>query len=203
MRTRSLLLALAVTALPCLGTPAGATAAQVDANVVTVTVDGQPISLVSRVYDEAGGDPSRWLFEYELAGDWDPDPGATNGISSLKILFGVLLDDVADETGPAGWVVDTEVATPPFGVGFDLPGPSFGVGPGGGAIFSYTVPAGTEWTSLDFGSYVASHEGATPVDPVALVDDVGGFGPLVPAPEPSLLTLAAGAIATLVHLRRR
>ncbi|MEB2345500.1 MAG: hypothetical protein OZ948_12230 [Deltaproteobacteria bacterium] len=201
MRTRNLLLTLAASALASVGAPAGA--AQVDTNVVTVDVDGGTISLVSRVYDEAEGDPSRWLFEYELSGDWDPEPTVTNGISSLKLFFGGLLDDVAGEAGPTEWVLDLEVAIPPFGVGFDLPGPAFGVGSSASALFSFTVPAGTAWTALDSGSFVASHEGETLVDPVALVDDEGGFGPLVPAPEPSGLALALGAIATLGALRRR
>jgi hypothetical protein len=201
MRMRNLVLALALISLAAGAAPASA--AQIDGNVVTVAVGGQTISLASRVFDEAGGDPSRWTFEYELTGNWDPEPGVTNGISSLKILFGGLLDDVAGETAPAGWVVDSVIAVPPFGAGFDLPGPTFGVGPNGGALFSFTVPAGTGRTSLDFGSFVGSHEGGTLVDLVPLVDSAGGWGPLVPVPEPGTLALVAGGVAALARSRRR
>lgn len=202
MRTRNLVLALAFATLGFVGAAAPAGAVQIDGNVVTVALGGQTISLASRVYDEDGGDPSRWRFEYELTGDWNPEPGVTNGISSLKLLFGGLLDDVAGETGPAGWAVDSVIAVPPFGVGFDLPGPTFGVGPNGGALFSFTVPAGTGRTSLDFGSFVGSHDGATLVDLVPLVDSAGGWGPLVPIPEPGTLALVACGIAVLARLRR-
>jgi hypothetical protein len=89
-------------------------------------------------------------------------------------------------------------------VGFDLPGPDFGAGPNGGAQLSFTAPAGIAWTSDSFGSLAGSHEGAVLVDLVALVDDAGGWGPLVPAPvaEPGLLGLLALGGAALARLRR-
>lgn len=200
--TRNVLGALALAAALC-GAPSPAGAVQIAGNLVTVATAAGTISLASRVYDEAAGDPSRWLFEYELTGTWDPEPGVTNGISSLKILFGDLLGDVADETGPAGWVLDSLIAVPPFGVGFDLPGPTYGAGPNGGAVFSFTVPAGTGWTSVDFGSFAGSHDGPDLLDLVPLVDDAGGWGPLVPVPEPGTLGLLASGVATLARLRRR
>jgi len=195
---RSLCALALAAALSWAAAPAGA--AQIAGNVVTIDTGAGSISLASRVFDEAGGDPSRWLFEYELTGTWDPEPGVTNGISSLKILFGGLLSDVADQTGPAGWVLDSLIAVPPFGVGFDLPGPA---GQNGAAVFSFSVPAGTGWTSVDFGSFAGSHDGTTLVDLVPLVDGVGGFGPLVPTPEPGTLLLLASGIAALTRLRRR
>lgn len=200
-RGRVLLLAAA------LAVAAGrADAALIASNLVTVSTADGTIALASRVYDTAPSDPSRWLFEYELTGDWDTEPGATNGISSLKLFFGSLIEDVEGVSAPPGWQIDDLVAVPPFGVGFDLPGPTFGVGPNGGALFSFTVPAGTGWTDEDFDSFVATHEGLLLLDPVALVDDAGGWGPLVPlavpTPEPGALALLALGLARLARRRR-
>lgn len=199
---RALVLALVVA--PGLGVlaaaPAGA--AQLASNLVTITTSAGTISLASSLSDEAAGGPGRWLFQYELTGTWNPLPGATNGISSFQILFGDLLDDVAGQTAPPDWLLDSTIAALPFGVGFDLPGPAYGAGPNGGALFSFTVPAGTPWTEEDFGSFAGSHEGVVLTDLVALVDDLGGHGPLVPAPEPGTLALVALGVVALARRRR-
>src|SRR5690606_245303 len=137
---------------------AGARAALIASNEVVVTTAAGTISLVSRVHDEADGDASRWLFEYELTGDYQPEPGVTNGISSLQILFAGLVSSVADHTAPPGWLVDCCLTGAPFGAGFDLPNSAgFGVGPNGGAIFSFSVPAGTPYTYVPSGSFAGSH----------------------------------------------
>lgn len=195
----ALALSLAFAAAPAQAQPA----APIASNVVTVTTEAGMISLASRVFDEVAGDPSRWLFEYELTGMFDPEPGLTNGISSLQLLFGGLFSGAEDEMAPPGWLVNCCLTGPPFGVGFDLPGPTFGAGSNGGALFSFATPAGIAFTDEDFGSFAGSHVGATPTDFVPLIDPVGGHGPIVPVPEPGSLALPAGGLATLAWLRRR
>jgi hypothetical protein len=178
--------------------PAGA--APFETRTVTVETEAGRIELVSTI-EVVETDPGLWLFRYVLSGDWDPVPGDTNGISSLQILFGGLVDEaqVGQLTAPAGWLVNTSIASPPFGVGFDFPGPAAP----GGAEFSFTVPAGTPYTDEDFGSMVGSHEGAVLSDLLfPFVDDAGGFGPLVPVPEPGTLGLVALGVVGLSRRRR-
>lgn len=195
-------LGLAAALALALAAPA-AGAAQIASNLVTVTTGAGTISLASRLFDEAPGDPSRWLFEYELTGDWNPVAGSTNGISSLQLLFGGLFDDLADRTAPSGWDLDSTIAQPPFGVGFDRAGPDYHVGPPFDlALFSFTVPAGTPWSQEDFGSLVGSHEDFVPTDLLPLVDDLGGYGPLVPVPESDSLAPVALGLAALARRRR-
>jgi hypothetical protein len=179
---------------------APARAGLIASNLVTVEAAAGTIALASRLYDEDGGDPTRWRFEYELSGDFDPEPGVTNGLSSLQILFGGLVPAADDQSAPPGWLVDCCLTAPPFGVGFDLPGPAPGAG-ATGVLFSFTVPAGTAWTAESFGSFAGSHLGDTPVDFVGLVDALGGHGPIVPVPEPGTLVLLALGLATLPRRR--
>lgn len=195
----ALVLGLALTAAPAQAQPL----APIASNLVSVQTSAGEISLASRVFDEVAGDPSRWLFEYELTGTFDPEPGVTNGISSLQLLFGGSFSGAEDEATPPGWLVDCCLTGKPFGVGFDLPGPTFGAGSNAGALFSFTTPAGIPFTDEDFGSFAGSHVGATPTDFVLLVDSIGGHGPIVPVPEPGSLALLAGGLATLSQLRRR
>src|SRR5690606_7755796 len=137
---------------------------------------------------------------YELTGDYQPEPGVTNGISSLQILFAGLVSSVADHTAPPGWLVDCCLTGAPFGAGFDLPNSAgFGVGPNGGAIFSFSVPAGTPYTYVPSGSFAGSHLLDVPVDFVDLVDAATGRGPIVPVPEPGSALLAALGLAALAR----
>jgi hypothetical protein len=180
-----------------LGPAAGSRAALIGSNVVQVETEFGTITLASRVHDEAEGDPSRWLFEYELTGDYDPEPGATNGISSLQILFADLVF-VGDHQAPPGWLVDCCLTASPFGAGFDLPDSAgFGVGPNGGAVFSFTAPAGTPFTDDPAGSFAGSHLADVPGDFVPLRDDASGRGPIVPIPEPGTAALLAVGLAAL------
>jgi hypothetical protein len=184
-----------------LGTPAESTV--IASNVVSVEVVSGTIRVASIVEDAFMGDTSRWLFQYQVSGNYEPSPPDTNGISSLQILFGGLVPDVTGQTGPAGWDSNTTGVAPPFGAGFDLPNSKgFGIGPNSGDVFfTFAVPAGTAFTSEDQGSYAASHFFDVPFGLVALVDDVSGEGPIVPVPEPTSLLLLVGGLALLASRR--
>lgn len=186
-------------ALACvaLGVPARATV--LATNVVNVEVANGTIQIVSTVEDAFAGDPSRWLFQYQVSGNYEPLPPDTNGISSLQILFGGLVPDVTGQSGPAGWDSNSTGVAPPFGAGWDLPNSAgFGIGPNSGDVFfSFAVPAGIAFTSEDQGSYAGSHLFDVPFGLVLLVDGMSGEGPIVPVPEPTSLLLLAGGLALL------
>lgn len=193
VQTGALLAALAAAATP------PASALQLASSSITVTTPQGSITLVSSVDDNVGGDTSRWLFSYELGGTWNVPGG--NGISSLQLFFGGLVDDVADRNAPAGWELDCCFALPPFGVGFDQQS-SFGAGPNGSVVVSFSVPAGTGWTSESQASFAGSWVGGVPEGFVLLEDDVSGAGPIVPVPEPQALVLVALGIAALARRSR-
>jgi hypothetical protein len=194
--------ALGATALACALGAGAASAELLASGTVEVSTAAGSIALASRLYDGEGGDPSRWRFEYELSGDYDPFPGESNELSSLGILFAGSLGDVADETAPAGWVVDCCLAVLPFGVGFGIDNATgSGIGSGESAIFSFSAPAGVPWTDLPAGSYAGTHVGDVATGFVDLVDDESGAGPIVPAPEPD--GLGGAAVAALAAARRR
>lgn len=180
-----------------------AVATTIASNTVTVSTPDGSIVVASQLVDNFEGDPSRWTFEYSLSGNYDPIPGSTNGISSLQIFFGALLD-IADETSP-GWVANSTGASPPFGAGWDLPnslGDGVGVGPTS-AAFSFVVPASTPYTDEPEGSYAASSYLDSPFAPVELIDPTSGEGPLVPVPEAGPALLFAAGAALLAGARRR
>jgi hypothetical protein len=177
--------------------------AQIAGNTVEVSQDDWLILLDTRVYDEVDGDPSRWLFEYTLTGNYDPEPGDTNQLSSLQILFAGLVD-AAGHQAPPGWLVDCCLTASPFGAGFDIPNSA-----GSGAsiespvVVSFTVPAGTPYTDEPSGSFAGSHFEDEPGDFVLLVDDESGRGPLVPLPEPGAIALVGLGCAALAGVSRR
>lgn len=186
-----------------LGTSAEASV--IASNVVSVEAPSGTIRVASTVEDDFFGDASRWLFQYQLSGNYDPSPTDTNGISSLQILFfGGLVPNVTGQTGPAGWDSNSTGVAPPFGAGWDLPNSAgFGVGPNSGDVFFYfAVPADTAFTSEDQGSYASSHYLDVPSGLVSLVDDASGQGPIVPVPEPTSLVLELGGGLALFGRRR-
>jgi hypothetical protein len=179
-----------------LASPARATV--IASNVVTVATANGTITVTSQVNDVFPGDPSRWLFQYQVSGNYDPLAPDTNGISSLQIVFGALFDAVSDQTGPAGWSLNETGVAPPFGAGWDIANSAgSGVVPGQAAFFSFGAPAGTAFTSAFQGSYAGSHFFDVPFGLVSLVDDASGLGPIVPVPEPTSLLLLAGGLALL------
>jgi hypothetical protein len=176
-------------------------------NVIALTTPYGTASFASQVDDNVGGDTSRWLFSYTLTGTYDPLPGQSNGLSALVLYFGGPVSDVADQTGPAGWL-QNELADLPFGVSFEiLNSTGYGAGPNGGASFSFAVPAGTPYTDEPLGSLLASHVSDVPFGGITLEeliirgDTVIQFGPIVPVPEPGSLVLIAGGLALLARRR--
>jgi hypothetical protein len=180
-----------------LGVPARATV--IASNVVSVATADGSITVASSVDDDFFGDASRWLFQYQLSGNYEPLAPDSNGISSLQIAFAGIVEDVTDQTGPGGWVQNDTSLAPPLGAGFDLPNSAgHGVGPNSGDVFFYfAVPAGTAFTSVASGSYAGSHYFDVPFGLVSLVDAASGQGPIVPVPEPASLVLIAGGLALL------
>lgn len=165
---------------------------------ITVATPSGPVTVASRVEDHVGGDPTRWLFSYELGGSFEPSPGQSNGASGLQLFFGGIVEEVADQTAPPGWLLNCCFSFPPFGAGFDLPNANgYGGGPNGAVTLAFSVPAGTAFTDVSQGSFATSYVGGAPFEFVILEDTVSGRGPIVPVPEPGSLLLIAAGVAAL------
>jgi hypothetical protein len=172
-------------------------------SAITVDTPDGAVTVASRVEDNVGGDFARWLFSYELGGSFEPSPGQSNGASGMQLFFGGIVEDVADQTAPPGWLLDCCFSFPPFGAGFDLPNANgYGGGPNGSVLLSFSVPAGTGFTDESQGSFATSYVGGAPFSFVILEDTVSGRGPIVPVPEPGSLTLLALGLGGIARRRR-
>lgn len=179
------------------GSAAPVRATTLASSAITVQTPSGAVTVASRVEDNVSGDFARWLFSYEFGGSFEPSPGQSNGASGLQLFFGGIVEGVADQTAPPGWLLNCCFSFPPFGVGFDLPNANgYGGGPNGSVLLSFSVPAGTGFTDDSQSSFATSYVGGAPFEFVVLEDTLSGRGPIVPIPEPgSLLLLAAGAAA--------
>lgn len=180
------------------GSGAIANAATLASGAITVETPYGAVTVASSVEDNVDGDFARWLFSYELGGNFEPSPGQSNGASGLQLFFGGVVEGVADGGAPPGWLLNCCFSFPPFGAGFDLPNTNgYGGGPNGAVELSFSVPAGTGWTDLSQGSFATSYVGGAPFEFVILEDTTSGLGPIVPVPEPGSLLLIAAGIAAL------
>lgn len=195
---RSMRAAMTLGILALLWSAAPARALTLASGSITVETPGGALTVASRVEDNVAGDLTRWLFSYELGGSFEPSPGQSNGASGLQLFFGGVVEDVADQTAPPGWLLNCCFSFPPFGAGFDLPNTSgYGGGPNGAVTLSFSVPAGTAFTDESQGSFATSYVGGAPFEFVILEDTISGRGPIVPVPEPGSLLLIAAGVAAL------
>lgn len=175
-----------------------ASALTLASGAITVDTPDGAVTVASRVDDNVGGDFARWLFSYELGGHFEPSPGQSNGASGLQLFFGGVVEAVADQTAPPGWLLNCCFSFPPFGAGFDLPNANgYGGGPNGAVTLAFSVPAGTGFTDASQGSFATSYVGGAPFEFVVLEDTLSGRGPIVPVPEPGTLLLIAAGVAGL------
>jgi len=180
-------------------------AAVLSTDTITITDPSSlgSISLTSTVYDNFGGDFTKWLFEYDVNNiSYDPFPGSglpgsgtTNGLSGYQIVFPLDILSLADQFAPAGWFLNCCGVTPPFGAEADIDNSAgLGLTIGDSGLFGFTTPAFTPFSNAYEGSWAHSwidNGQAFIFDQRSDADsDIGPIVPTgAPIPEPSTLLL--------------
>jgi hypothetical protein len=186
----------------------GAGAAVLDSNVIVATDPGSggSIQVTSTIFDNYGGDFTRYHFDYYVENlSYEPEPGMSNGLSGFNVAFVGPIAGLADQYAPLGWFLNCCGAIPPFGAEADINNSTgLGIPVGGTGRFGYTVPAGVSWTDAYTGSWAHTWIGDLQEYIFSQIDPASGKSVLTPIPEPSSVALALlGGLGLIAVARRR
>ena len=185
-----------------------AQAAVVQTSTITVvdpSSSGQ-IQVKSTVFDQYLGDFTKWHFVYEITNlSYDPNPGASNGLSGFNLVFGAPTPSTANQSAPLGWVFNCCGTIPPFGAEYDIRNSSgFGIPIGAGADIGFTTAAGVPLSNIHFGSWAHSWVNDSQTSTFNLQDIASGLGPIVPGvPVPAAVWLFGSGLIGLIGIARR